>query len=101
VRITKRYFYRFNNATHDPLFHNPWKEGLEYETDISRGDGRLLRKTVNTWQQKGALPWSDTGNPHFGDADTQQAYDPHIVQTDTTLDDGSVSRQNSIYSWLC
>jgi RHS repeat-associated protein len=98
LRITKHYFYRFNNATHDPLFHNPWKEGLEYETDICRSDGTLLRKTVNTWQQKGALPWPDAGSPYLGTADMQEAYDPHIVQTDTTLDDGSVSTQNFIYS---
>ncbi len=92
LRITDHYFYQVRPSKQDPLSHNAWKDGLEYETDIYDGSGKLWKKTVNTWQQKGALPWSDQGNPYLGTADTQQAYDPRNVQIDTTLDNGLVSR---------
>src|SRR6185312_12209872 len=92
LRTTKHYFYQVRPSKQDSLSHNSWKDGLEYQTEIYAANGTLLKRTVNTWQQKGALPWPDQGNPWFGSADTQQAFDPRLTQIDTTIDDGSVSR---------
>lgn len=83
--------------SHDPLGHDSWADGREYETDTYDPNGRLLGKVVHNWNQAGPLPWPDTTIPWYGPTNTQMSYNPRETEVDTTNDAGQVSQTKRQY----
>jgi len=100
------YFYGDPDSENtDPVIYTFWQESKEYETDLLDGNGNILRKIVNAWQQPSCTqypshaacwfvndtsypPYTTIGCP-FGCSDSYQApvYYPSILSTTTTLSD--------------
>jgi RHS repeat-associated protein len=78
--------------------YNSWNEGKELKTETydidPTGDHptNLLRKVEYNWQPRLTPGWFPAGSS----AVAGPAFDPRVVETTTTLEDGSVSKQTSI-----
>jgi YD repeat-containing protein len=98
TRLAQERHYYHGKATDSftslPTQYSPWKQGREIQTEALDADGAtVLRRTVNTWQQRVAVSWWPPGYP-----DSAPSNDPRIVETVTTLADTNlVSRQTFGY----
>jgi RHS repeat-associated protein len=73
-----------------------WQEGKEFETDwLQVGSSTVLRKLRHSWFNAAATasPKAAVDPPPASDP----SLDPHVLQTDTTLDTGVVGRQTFGY----
>ena len=69
-----------------------WREGKLHIDEVDSAAGALLRKTENTWMNRGSGGSSiDPSN------DFAAPSDPRVTQIDTTLDGNQVSRQAFAY----
>ena len=89
----------YDGSPRSSLFQGPtdypaWKGGKETKTEVFDANGAtVLRRQVNTWQQRAAVSWWPPGYP-----DSEPPNDPRIVETVTTLADADlVSRQTFGY----
>lgn len=93
LRVEKHYFYGNPTSTaQDPA--NPtqfadWWFGIEFQTDILNGSGKLLQRQQRVYQQRpcaqGENCWYDP------QSDSAPAHDPQLCQVNTTNDAGQVS----------
>jgi hypothetical protein len=77
-------------------FDPSWQEGREFETDwLQVGSSTVLRKLRHSWfnAAASASPKAAVDPPLVSDP----SLDPHVLQTDTTLDTGVVGRQTFGY----
>jgi len=92
---SKHYFYGSAAASFliGPIDYPSWKDSKEFQTDDFASDGTtLLRRTVNTWQQRAAVSW------WTGGADLAPPNDPRLSETTNTLvETNQVSKQTFAY----
>ncbi len=85
--------YSFSQ-TSDANSYTKWREAKEYKTEAYATNGSTVLRTVDyTWEQRTASSpfswWSGT-------ADDAPGYDPRLIETVTTLDDGQKSKTSAI-----
>ncbi|MFL6286024.1 MAG: RHS repeat domain-containing protein [Pyrinomonadaceae bacterium] len=94
LSFEKHYFYGDITTTHMGLYSS-WQAGKELKTETFDTDGTnptsLLRRVEHTWQ-----PRQYAGYFPSASRDSGPAFDPRVVETVTTLENGLVSRQSAI-----